>query len=50
MVNTKANEAFGALYMPKLLGENDWLDNLRQEFQANLNKFKATITKESQQS
>jgi dynein heavy chain len=37
-----------AEYVPKLLGENDWPDGVRKEFQANLNKFMATITEESQ--
>ena len=36
-----------AEYVPKLLGENDWPDGVKKEFQANLNKFMATITEES---
>jgi len=42
-------QKMNAEYVPKLLGENDWPDGVRKEFQANLNKFMATITEESQQ-
>jgi len=34
-------------YVPKLHGENDWPDGVKKEFQANLNKFMATLTEES---
>jgi len=37
-----------AEYVPKLLGENDWPDGVRKEFQANLNKFMATVTEDVQ--
>ena len=34
-------------YVPKLHGENEWPDGVKKEFQANLNKFMATLTEES---
>lgn len=34
-------------YVPKLHGEQEWPDGVKKEFQANLNKFMATLTEES---
>lgn len=36
-------------YVPQLQGEQSWPDGVKKEFQANLNKFMATLTEESAQ-
>ena len=36
-------------YVPKLHGEQSWHDGVKKEFQANLNRFMATLTEESAQ-
>lgn len=34
-------------FVPKLHAEQEWPDGVKKEFQANLNKFMATLTEES---
>lgn len=36
-------------FVPKLHGEQSWPDGVKKEFQANLNRFMATLTEESAQ-